>query len=298
MAQCPRCKEDMPLLSKICPVCGYVEEGSSENDMSVGDFVKVLEARLNEIKYIPEPSFVKGMGHFTFIIYPILAIAFLFVFLMSNSGLFMIAFLLFLILSVVAWVRKSKGMLGYTPFNTWFKVVKNDFEYHKRVAQHSFGKSSEISRLIDDISQEIRTVEKKRSEALKRNKIVWSVIVVLLLGIAVAGVLTTQSALTEKEAVEQSWSVQFDEYKAGKASNEEQARLNIVNAMLAEDDSADAEYFFINECMGKMQDYDCAAAIVNYYMERADEESAMDFVERCTGMRYASDRNKLIKLIQ
>lgn len=298
MAQCPRCKEDMPLLSKICPVCGYVEEGGDDKNMSLSDFMKVLEARLNEIKYIPEPSFMKGMGHFTFIIYPILTIAFLLVYLISDAGLFLIAFALFLVLSIIALAKKSKGTLGYAPFNRWFKIVENDFDYHKRVARNSFGKSSEVSKLIDEISTEIKTIEKKRSAALKRNTMIWSVIVILLIGIAAFGVMSADAAITEKETTEQSWPNLVEEYKAGNVDNTEQARLNIINTMLTEGNNTEAEEFFITDCMGNMQDMDCAVAIVKYYNNIPDTESAKNFVEKCTGMRYKSDKEKLNNLIK
>jgi len=298
MAQCPRCKEDMPLLSKICTVCGYVEEGGDDNNMSVSDFAKVLEARLNEIKYIPEPSFMKGMGHFTFIIYPILAVAFLLIFLISDSGLFLIGFLLFLVLSIIAMVKKSKGTLGYAPFNRWFKVVQNDFDYQKRIASHSFGKNSEVSKLIDEISDEIKTVEKKRSAALRRNTIVWSVIVVLLLAVAALGVISADYAVSQKTATEQSSTYLMEEYKAGRTDNPEQARLTVINTLLAEGDNAGAEEFFITDCMGNMQDIDCAIPIVKYYNENSDPESAKKFVDKCTGMRYGSDKDKLSNLIK
>lgn len=299
MAQCPRCKEDMPLLSKICPVCGHVEEGGDdENSMSVSDFMKVLEARLNEIKFIPEPSFMKGMGHFTFIIYPILAITFFLIYQISNAGLFLMIFGLFLILSIIALVRKSKGTLGYTPFNRWFKVVQNDFDYHKRVAQHSFGKSSEVSKLINEISQEIDTVGKKRTSALRRNTIIWSVIVILLLGFAGFGVMAASSAVDEIETTEQSWTYMVEEYQAGNAPNAEQARVNIINAMLEAGADAEAEEFFVTNCMGQLQDMECATAIVKHYNDLSDAEGAKLFVESCTGMRYSSDRNKLLNLIK
>lgn len=297
MAQCPRCKEDMPLLSKICPVCGYVEEGGDENNMSVSDFVKVLEARLNEIKYIPEPSFMKGMGHFTFVIYPILAIAFLLVFLISDSGLFLLAFALFLILSIIAIVKKTKGRLGYDPFNQWFKIVQSDFDYHKRIAKHSFGKNSEVSRLIDDISGEIKTVEKKRSAALRKNTIIWSVIVVILLGMAVLGVTSTQSVISGKQATEENSAHLLQEYEAGNVTDTEQARLNIINALLAEGNTANAEKFFLTECMGNARDMDGATAIVKHYNKVSDADGAKSFVDRCTGIRYNSDKEKLYKLI-
>jgi len=298
MAQCPRCKEDMPLLSKICPVCGHVEEGGDENNMSISDFVKVLEARLNEIKYIPEPSFMKGMGHFTFIIYPILTIAFLLIYLISDSGLFLIAFALFLILSIVALAKKSKGNLGYAPFNRWFKIVQSDFDYHKRIAQHSFGKSSEITKLIEEISEEIKTVEKKRSAALKRNTLIWSVIVVILMGLAAFGVMSAGYAVSEKEETELSSTYLIEEYKANNVEDAEQARLNIVKALLDEGNTAQAEDFFITDCMGKMQDMDCATAIVQYYNAIPDAESAKNFVDKCTGMRYKSDKEKLSNIIK
>ena len=56
---CPRCKEDMPLLSKICPVCGYVVE-SADGNISADAFVKKLEDNLLELKRLPESLKYRG----------------------------------------------------------------------------------------------------------------------------------------------------------------------------------------------------------------------------------------------
>ena len=57
MAQCPRCKGDMPLLSKICPTCGYTID-NSETTLTPMEYMESLEGLLKELRSVNMPTFL------------------------------------------------------------------------------------------------------------------------------------------------------------------------------------------------------------------------------------------------
>lgn len=324
MAQCPRCKEDMPLLSKICPVCGYVEEGDNK-EQTAEEFVNALEEGLYHIKAIPEPTFVKSMGQLSFIMLPVIAIYLLLIAIISEAGLFWILFILFGILSLVAIIRKMTGNLGNDPFNRRFKEVKNVYEYNERLAKRNFGKSKEVSNLLGEISAQIADIEARRNAASRKNLLIWIIILAVCIGSASMGVFSINKSLngtTEEESVavvegaaEQGttsqgaattsaapeWKQALEAFKASSANDDyddQDNRLKLVSAIVEAGEGKVAEDFFVGSCMGKMGDYDCAVKIVQFYAGKSDADAAKAFVGRCTKMRYNADRNKLQKLLK
>ena len=311
MAQCPRCKEDLPLLSQICTVCGYVHEGSSGDDdlnMSVDEFANALEVNLRDIKKIPQPSFLNSMAQLTFIIFPILAIYMLVLAVVSEAGLFWILFGLFFILSIVCIIKKARGTLGNDKFNRRFKMIKSDFEYTSRVASRKFGRNKEVSNLLADIQGEINTIEKKRRGASARNLLIWVVVLILFFVAGGFGVLKTDQALNPDTAADKieaamqsgDWQAAIDQVKGMSEDdpNIEKARVDAIATTLTNGNNKAAEDFFVDYCMGNMQDFECAKFIVNYYVDTQNKEAASAFVDRCTKMRYKSDVQKLRKLIK
>ncbi|MDL2231684.1 zinc ribbon domain-containing protein [Porphyromonadaceae bacterium OttesenSCG-928-L07] len=311
--ECPRCKEDMPLLSKICPVCGYTEDGG-ENNVSADEFADSLEACLHDIKMIPEPTFLRSMEQLTFVMYPIIAVYLLIVALMSEAGLFWLLFGLFLLLSIVALVRKSKGVLGNDPFNKEFKEIKNAYEYNERLAKRSFGKNREVSTLLTEISSQIAAIEIHRKNVAKKNLLIWAVILVVFFALASGGVFSVNKSLSEKEVgnalesvssavkktTESAKKIDFkkavEEFKKS-ANDDDKVRLNMINLALAKEEIRTAVELFTDYCMGKVGDYACAEAIVRHYIAKSDKEAAEKFVESCKNLRYKSDIKKLKKLL-
>lgn len=310
MAQCPRCKEDMPLLSKICPVCGYVVEGG-EGTPTAEEFVNTLEECLYEIKSIPQPSFFKSMGQLSFIMFPVLALYMLIMAMISEAGLFWVLFLIFGIFSIWTVIQKLRGQLGNTPFNNAFKALKNEYEYNERIAKHSFGKSKEVASLLSEISAQISDIEAKRNVASRKNLLIWIIILALCFGAANAGVFAMNKTLGEEGNTENAgdntqvsvakWQEAVENFKSSPAKDNEhecnQVAITILPSILAAGEGNAAEDFFTEHCMGKVGDYDCAALIVRYYAEKSDQSAAQAFIEKCTGMRYKSDQKKLQKLL-
>lgn len=295
----------MPLLSQICDFCGHVveENGDGTGNLSIAAFVDKLEGSLRDLKAIPQPSFGKSMSQLSFIMLPILAVFMLFVAIISEAGLFWILFVLFLVLGIVAIIRKSKGKLGNDPFNRRFREIKNEYEYNERMAKRSFGQSREVSGLLDEISGQIQEIEKKRKSASARNLIVWLVILLAFVALGAWGVRSLNRVLNEPESVEtgaSAWRQEVDRFKTTSANDDyadRGLRLELVNKMIAEGELTEAENFFTAYCMGKMGDMDCASAIVRYYKGLSDTAAGEAFIERCTGLRYNSDKAKLTKLL-
>ena len=319
MAQCPRCKEDMPLLSKICPVCGYVAEGNDQ-EQTAEEFANILEECLFQIKAIPQPTFVKSMGQLSFIMLPVIAIYLLLIAVISEAGLFWILFILFGILSLVAIIRKVTGNLGNDPFNRRFKEIKNEYEYNERLAKRNFGKSREVSNLLGEISAQIADIEARRDAASRKNLLIWIVILAVCIGSASMGVFSINKSLngtteesvevvegtTEQGAVEQGpatpeWKKALETFKASSANDDyddQDNRLKLVSAIVDAGEGKVAEDLFVESCMGKMGDYDCAVKIVQFYTGKSNADAAKAFVDRCTKMRYNADRGKLQKLLK
>lgn len=311
MAKCPKCKEELPLLSKICPVCGYIVE-SNDDTPTAEDFANALEKCLYAIKEIPQPSFVRSMGQLSFIMLPLLAIYMLLIALISSAGLFWLLFLLFAILSVWAIIKKVNGRLGNDPFNKEFCSLKNEYEYYERTAKRNFGKSKEVTRLLEDISTEISDIESRRNAGSRKNLFIWLVILVVFFaagGISVFSIHKSLNTVDEmvngdlggliqagkwQEAIEyfHASPEKDDAYESNKLA------LEILPVVLTADQNEKAEEFFLQSCMGKIGDFDCASLIVNYYKTKGDTDTAHAFIQRCTKLRYKSDQRKLEKLLK
>lgn len=301
----------MPILSKICPTCGYVEEGKEDdNILSPNEVVTVLERILHAIKDIPQPSFAREMGHLSYITLPILAVFSLVMAVISEAGLFWILFLLFAVMAVVALVRKGRGTLGNAPFNRRLAEYKNDFQYFQRKAERDFGKSREVSSLVEEISGQISSIEAKRKSASSRYSAIWGVLILAIVALGAVVVLATDSLLNDPStlpAAEQveAYTAQGDWQKAAEAyklmdpeSGEAvSAREQIMDAVLTAGATTGAEEFFLSSCMGRIQDYDWAARIVAKYKAEGQNDAAAAFVDKCTSMRYPSDKNKLKNLL-
>lgn len=311
MAKCPKCKEELPLLSKICPVCGYVVE-SDEDTPTAEDFANILEKCLYEIKGIPHPSFMRSMAQLSFIMLPLLAVYMLIIAVISSAGLFWILFFLFGVLSIWAIIKKASGKLGNDPFNKKFKSIKNEYEYYERTARRNFGKSREVTKLMNDISTEISNIESERNAGNRKNLIVWLIILVIffasggLSAFSIHKSLNAVEKLTTKEftdlIAEGKWQEAIDSFNASAAKDDEyesnEMAKQILPILLSAGETSRAEEFFLESCMGKIGDMECATLIVNYYKDKSDPEAAKAFIKKCTKMRYKSDQRKLEKLLK
>ena len=301
MPQCPRCKGDMPLLSKICPICGYVVDGD-EATPNAAEQINTLEQLVLQLKSLPCPSFLASIKDLLGIIVLILTVYFLLMAYLTEAIAFKILGGVFFVI-----LQYFLGRL----IKSWFKPsakheverIKNEFEYNERIARRSFGKDHEVARQIDDLTAEIIDTLRERSSASRKVVYMWLAIVAIFVLAAGGSIITANHAA--QKSIEQA---EYGKYQksvdafAASSDNDEYiggaARTSIVSSMPAAGDTALAEKFFFAYCQGRVDDFDCARVIVEAFIATNDYAGAARFVEQIAVLRYKSDIVKLKKLLQ
>ncbi|MGN0007377.1 MAG: hypothetical protein ACI35T_04705 [Alistipes sp.] len=301
MPQCPRCKGDMPLLSKICPICGYIVEGD-EATLNVADQINSLEQLVLQIKGLPRPTFLTSVRDLLGIIVLILTVYFLVMAYITGAiafkilaGVFLVILQYFLGRLVASWFKPS--------IKDEINRIKNEFEYNERIARRSFGKDPEVARQIDDLTAEIIDTVRERRESNRKILYTWLAISAVF-AVAAGGSIVTANHVAQK-SIEQA---EYGKYQktvedfAASPDNDEYiggaARASIVRSMIAAGDTAFAEKFFFAYCHGRVDDFDCARAIVESLISAKDYAGAAQFVAQTATLRYKSDIVKLKKLLQ
>ncbi len=290
---CPQCKEEMPLLSRICPVCGYVAD-EDENRPSATELADTLEEILLAARSLPAPSFSRSMGQLSVVMLPLLTLFLLLAALISEAGIFWIATILFALGSIAAIILKICGRIGNGRADREFAELKNNFEFTARIARRDFGKSREVNNLLTEITERIREIEQERRSASRRNLMIWMAILLVGAILAGMGVRSVDKAVAVQE--ETGWQKELDAFRAAGAVDDYdiETRSALLAKILAAGETTAAEEFFRSYCMGRPGDYDCAVQIVDRYLQAGDREAAERFVGSCD-LRYNSDRNKLKK---
>lgn len=301
MPQCPRCKGDMPLLSKICPICGYVVEGD-EATPNAADQINSLEQLVLQIKGLPRPTFLASVRDLLGIIVLILTVYFLVMAYITGAiafkilgGVFLVILQYFLGRLVASWFKPS--------IKDEINRIKNEFEYNERIARRSFGKDHEVARQIDDLTAEIIDTVRERRESNRKILYTWLAISAVFI-VAASGSIATANHVVEKNIEEAEYGKYQSEVETFAASpdNDEHmggtARTAIVKNMTAAGDTALAEKFFFAYCQGRVGDFDCARVIVESFIASKDYAGAARFVEQIAALRYKSDIVKLKKLLQ
>lgn len=293
---CPVCKEEMPLLSRVCPVCGHVVEGD-ESHTSVSESVEALENVLYQVKSLPDPSFRKSMGQLAVYMIPIITLIVGIMYIISNAGLFLIIAAVLGIWSIVLIVKKIFGRLGNSFSDKRFAELKNKSEYLARSLQRDYGKNREVSRLLTEINEQIDSIESRRKSLARKNIFVWAVIFIVLIALISASSIGVKNKVEENRAVR--WQEQLDAFKEAGVNDEYDAseRTNILNLVLSVGEIVEAEKFFIEYCMGLMGDTECATKIIRYHLKQEDKAAAQEFIKKCN-LRYQGDIKKLENLIK
>lgn len=311
MAICPRCKSDLPLLSKICPVCDFVIQ--EEGQITPEDIVNNLEKVVYQAKSVPVPAFKDSFTAMMVYVMPLITLMALVMALVTGGLLFWIIAIAAGIYSVVSIIKKIKIKKGPDKL----KALVNEFEYYRGIAVRNFGKSSEVSKLVSSLYGDLYTIVENHKSSKKKIGIIWMIVIAVILilggGSTVASVATpSQEEKQEAEKLEaiaqeaekegmkaevaQAWAKAVEDYvKAGydEISGEE-ARLNVVKEIIKSDVEA-ADKFFKQYCEGQMGDVQCAVEIVKAY-KNVSEQKAQDFINSVK-LRYSSDVNKLKKLL-
>lgn len=307
--KCPQCKEEMPLLSKVCPCCQYVLDGDGDAPR-VEQLVDTLEQILFAVKSLPAPSFASGLRALGCVLAPVVALACSVVALLSGAGLFWILAGLFWLLTVVVLVRRFGRSRASSQT---VRGLKNRYDYNERIARRNFGKNPEVARLLAEIRSEIEAAEAEWRTARRRTVVLWlaacgALVLFLAGGAVVRGMKASGGEDSGKENLpgeEQTEAVapwrQRIEAFAASADNSDYgdnaARLAVLDEVLGCGEYEAAEEFFFDYAQGRMGDAECAARIVRAYLAAGRRDEAVRFVDR-VAPRYASDKVKLKKMVQ
>ncbi|WP_290540533.1 hypothetical protein [Alistipes sp.] len=295
--KCPKCKEELPLLSRVCPVCGYVLEDENHN---ASDSINRLEHLLHEMKGLPRPSFLKSMNRLSIFVLPILTLLLVIMAVVSQAGLLWILSIIFAVWTLVVIILRLAGRLGNTYSDRQFAKMKNDFELLARSANRDFGKNREVARLLEEITAQIADIETSRRNISRRHSLYWIIIAACVLAASSTVLHSIRNAAREYDAETaiQGWQDAVEKFRTSGLDDDYDAapRTMLLKKILEAGEAVAAEDFFREFCMKRIGDYDCARQIVEYYRQNNKVQEARRFVESCQ-LRYKSEYKKLKKLL-
>ncbi len=303
MPLCPRCKEEIPLLVKVCPCCGYVVSGN--DDEAPEKLIGELEEVLLRFKSIPRPTFVKSISKLTYIIFPILAVYLLVLALMSDARVFWATGGLTALLSIYSIIRRALGKLGNDPVQAEFLRLKNAHEHLDGILRNRYQNDKSVRKRLGEIAAEIADIEAAHRQANRHNLYKWIGIGIIAVLLATGGVFTVDKRVSEAEAAqtpttEEDWKAVIAEFKTTPANDEyaeNTGRMELLTRMLDADQIEVAERFFFECCQGKMGDFDCAQVVMRYHIDEAQNlEAAMKFANKVL-LRYGSDKKRLKQML-
>ena len=300
MAQCPRCKGDMPLLSKICPTCGYTID-NSETTLTPMEYMESLESMLKNFRLIKVPTYFDSLKKFLTVVMLLLTIYFFVMSFMTGAFIFKlfcnISVVALIISLIILIVKRLKNKSTVTA-----EELKSEFEYLIRSARQEFGKNPEMSRFLDNVTKEMVAVDDEH--IAKRRSVVRTWIIVLIVFAAIFAVSTTVTSILNKKALEIAkyglFQPRVDKFVVSEANSEffgEVERLALVVDMLSAGDIEHAQMFVKEFCLQRSGDYDCAEAVVTYLMGIDSVNVAQHFVDGLK-LEYDSDKKKLEDLLK
>lgn len=305
MAQCPRCKGDMPLLSKICPICGYTID-DSENTPTPMEYMGSFETLLKDFRAVAMPTFLDSFKSFLAIVALFLTVYFFTMSFMTGAFLFKLLCnisLILLFVSLVIFVKKKINKEKKATDDAG--KIKNEFEFLVRSARQEFGKNPEMSRFLDNVTKEMISINDEHVVNKRSIVRIWIIIVVAFAVVFASS--TTIASFMNKKALQYAqygeFQPQIDEFVLSEANSEffgEVERLSLVVDMLSAGDVEHAKMFVNEFCVGRSGDYDCAEAVVKYLMSVDSISVAEDFVKDLS-LQYESDKQKLkdaIKIVE
>lgn len=291
----------MPLLSKVCPACSNVID-VDEDGLSAEEIADEMEFAVQSLRSLPQPGVGSELSRLTVVIYPAAA-AFLAAYaFISEAGLFWILAFVFIVLSIIALVRRGKKRTAALAAEKQFAEIKGSYELYERYSKRRFGEHPEMRRLLKAIEAEVKEIEASRKAARSKSMGICTAILAVMLALFIAGTVSVTSAVRHNEREELAerldWRAKMERYGSLPAGQKKDAAIDIVRLMTADSQTEQAEKFFLGEVMGQPGDYDCAVMIARSYMEAGMQDRAGEFVARCTGLRYSSDTDRLKAIIR
>ncbi|MDL2221677.1 zinc ribbon domain-containing protein [Parabacteroides sp. OttesenSCG-928-N08] len=309
MRKCPVCEESLPLLSKICPICGNVIE--TEQTDSFDTLNQRLGNLLKQIQLCSSPSFSSSIGAYKSLFYFVLLLALsLFAILMENIVLAILS-LVVLLLFCISLFRLLKGKNGKAKENKRVQELSLGFDsIHSEMSAY-FGKDREVSKHLEKMAEEKELLLEKR----KRTSALYGAIA-LVVALAVAALIvffvfdyakksvhqevyTGANGVTsylEDQAFEKAIAL-YPKVVSETLDEGEALRTQIIQQLLMQDQIDKAIDFYHLYCPNKPSDYALAQDIAAWLLRNQQQSKAMDFVESITDLRYKSDLRKLQELV-
>jgi rRNA maturation endonuclease Nob1 len=182
--KCPSCNDIVPGLSKVCPSCGFVIDSgrkSSESEKGLEDLISDIEDNLVEIKSIKPPNIFTTLFHHSYISLPILSIIMFVIGFRLQSAVGLLG----LVLAFISWrvikkkMREDKSDDDKPTFNN----LKATFEKHSRTANTLFGENKKVKLLLEELNNELGTIDAKRKKGKTTEYIFYGIITLITVGV-------------------------------------------------------------------------------------------------------------------
>ncbi len=304
--KCPKCGEELPLLSQVCPCCKTVIERAdapSAVDLTNAIDYEVRQAKKSALKAKKiKPAYSKAL----YLI--ILAVAAGIVGVKTSSGLVWIITLVLAVLALFSFIKRKKS----NPF----ELTKLNFDSGVSLVERYYKGNNEISRFVQDASRQMTEISNEIEIAKARNGrstllgvlaeiIVLSVLVAL---VPEGGSVNGKSDVPEDYDAKVEYYINaadpasaIDVYVKSEYNNEyvgADKRKALCESLCNGGYADEAESYFRDRCAGYSGDLECATVIVKYYIRKGDKDKASEFAVSCEGlMRYKSDEEKIKKLL-
>lgn len=316
--KCPKCGEELPILSKICPVCKTVVDKQDGAPEAIALSGAIDEVTLSIQQLVPQAGSLR-LGRQVWL-YILISGVFLGA-LAAKTGagiLWILAIAAIVIAFVLLRRRPDTGDLSRV-----LADKKINFEYGKELVGRFYSGNREMMRFADESSRKVAEAETAVKAGVARGRLFGlglaaaEAVVLLVALLAVPSRAEMAKRAEEKAAAAQlavpddydgkiSYYIQAGDpekaiqtYLRSEYNNEylgADKREELTRQLCQEGYADDAAAFVKEHCVGQMKDFDCAAIVTKAYL-RADRQKAATFVGSITGLRYKSDIEKLKALL-
>jgi len=304
--KCPKCGEELPLLSKVCPCCKTVVE--RDDIPSAVELTDAIDFDVRKIKESviktkrTKPAYSKAL----YLI--ILAVAMGFVGMKTYSGLVWIITIVLALSALISFIKRKKTVA--------FESMKMRFDEDISFAERYYKGNAEINRFVQEASRQMTDLSNEIEIAKARNgrsTLLVALAEIIILSVLVA-LVPAGETVDEKSDIPEDYDARveyyinasdpasaIDTYVKSEYNNEylgADQRKALCEKLCNGGYADEAEAYFRERCAGYSGDLECAQVIVRYYNRKGETDKASDFVASCEGiMRYKSDIEKIKKLL-
>ena len=311
---CPKCKENVSVLAKVCPVCGTEMDVEGRTPDGI-ELTRAMDQEVITIKQLVPEAGKVNLGNYVWLYILVAAVFLGSLAVKTGAAILWILVLAALIAAVLLFRRSRKRSI--TDQLAHSKIA---YEYGVTLVNRYFKTDSGMKSAVENNASMVKQAEYAISNGRRRSLLLGLGVAVaeaILLGILFAAVPTREEAAQKKaEAAAQmpsdydgqiAWLIKAGEPQkaievyASSEYNEEftgaEKRVALCQALCQAGYTQEAADFVLRYCIGQMQDFDCAQTVVRSYLSEDKKEAAASFVAQCSGLKYKSDINKLKALI-